>query len=112
MVVGFALPERLTGAGQDLIGFPRCCSFQLLEYTTGFLFWTKQNVNVVGHDYQGSQIVKTVFAAVFESLNNQPSHLRMPEKHRPVACSVQVAVHPRKCFSGGSLARRWIKGFG
>jgi hypothetical protein len=77
--VRLPLPEGFAGAGQKLVGLPRGCSLQPLEYATWFLFRAKQDVNVVGHDNEGSQILrpKTLFAAAFKNLYNEPGHFWM-----------------------------------
>jgi hypothetical protein len=103
MIVGFALPEGLAGAGKSLVGCPGSRPFYPLERFAGFLAWTKEDMNVIGHDYEGAQVVESDLGAAFESLYDQGRYGGIAQEHWTFAGGVQIAVHPDECAFGGGL---------
>jgi len=61
---------------------------------------TKQDVNVIAHHHKRTQIVKLQIQTPAQRGDDQARNLRLLQKRRPQPSGVQIAVDPRKSFSG------------
>jgi hypothetical protein len=57
VVVGFGLPEGLSGAAEDAVGFAGGEAFEGVQKAAGVYFRKQKGVDVVRHDYKGSQVI-------------------------------------------------------
>jgi hypothetical protein len=99
MIIRFALPEWLTGAREDQIRFPSGRPFQPLQDSAGLLPRPNQHMNVIGHYYEGAQIVASVVATAMESLYHQVRHFRAFQGHRSQPRGIQITIHPYEGFA-------------
>ena len=106
MVVGFLLPKRLSGSTEQLVGLPGGVTLKGLQKASRTDVGNDQQVDMVGHDDIGFQIVVAqFFCSATDSSYDEFGYVLLLKVERTGSGRVQVPVHPREGASGVLLVR-------
>ena len=105
MIVGLALPKRLTCAIQEPIRLPRGEPFERFQELSRRYHGQEQGVNVVRHDYKRAQFVVAELSAAVQRIDDDFCDRLLGQVHWTTAPGVEVSIHPgeglaRSCFRG------------
>src|SRR5688572_1538218 len=103
MIVRLPLPERPASSSKNPVSLPCSASFEPLKHTADLAMRTKQDMNMIAHHNKRPQIIESHLETAPERFHDQLSNFGIAQIHRTTTCSVQIAVHPKKCFSSGRL---------
>jgi len=109
MVVTLSLPEGQAGALQQAVGFPGRVALQCLQEAAGGLARQHQQVDMVGHDHVGEEII---IPQLMRSKMDRCLHQRGDRFLRKIqwtaSCCVEVSVDPNEGGAGIGFVR-WRK---
>jgi hypothetical protein len=108
-VITFGLPKWLSGAPQELVGSPRCRTFQGIDEPGRIDLRSQQSMYVVRHHDPCVQSIVSQLLTLLQTIPYDLGNLVPPQKHWPLASHIQIAVHPNESLSTGFLAGRWIQ---
>src|SRR5579863_8631102 len=106
MIVGFALPERLSCASQQPIRLPRRKSLERLKELARRYQRKEKHVDMVCHDRKRSKLIVTEFPAFEERIDDPLSDRVLLEEHGPGASLVQVPIHPNEGLASVTFGGR------
>src|SRR5271156_836569 len=97
MVEGFILPEGLPRSAQDQVGLSRCRTFQPTHNHRQGGLGQQQYMNMVGHDYPGSELIKIPSVlAVQEGIGHYTRYSGIPQPNRPERRLVHFTVQDKE----------------
>lgn len=102
-LIGFSLPERLAGAIQDLVGFPRRSRLQRCQEDTRRDSRQEQRVHVIPHNSKRAELVMTRFGSLVQGIHHDFSDRLLRQIGRTGASRVQVGVDPGESFTSRRL---------
>jgi len=108
VIVGLSLPKGIAGSVKKLVRLTSGHAFQRAQHSGDRDFGPKQNMDMVGHENPGTQIVVAEFSAAMQALNHDLGDLLVLQIHRPLPGSIQISIHPNESLTRSHLSRRRI----
>ena len=107
MIIRLALPERFSGALQNLVGFPRCRSLQRFQKDARRDHRQVEPMNMVRHDRERPKLIMPELHAAIQRINHDFRHFLLPKEHRTTAPGVEISVHPGESLTRRGLCEGW-----
>ena len=106
MIVGFPLPEGVSGEPEDFVSLAGSHTFQPAEQKRRSNLRQQQNVNMVGHQNPRPKLIVREFNAAEQRSNHNLRDRFQLQVQRAFLRGVEIPVQPDKSLAGGKLPRR------
>jgi hypothetical protein len=99
MIVGFVLPEGLSGAPDDFVRFPRRDSFDPFHDVGGRRGWLHEQMNMIAHYHPRGDFAQAPLVRRSKHLRHHVSDFRVFEPHWTSVGCIELAIRFDECFT-------------